>query len=75
MRFLFFILLLIIGVLLWRRWIGQGTSTIDSPEVKPSSEMVQCRLCGVYLPRDESLVDGEFYYCSDEHRQLDSADK
>ena len=32
--------------------------------------MVRCAQCGVHLPRSESLVSGQVFYCSAEHRRL-----
>ena len=33
-------------------------------------DMVRCAHCGLHLPRSESLVSGEAFYCSAEHRRL-----
>jgi uncharacterized protein len=33
-------------------------------------DMVRCAQCGVHLPRSESLVNGELFYCTPEHRRL-----
>jgi uncharacterized protein len=32
--------------------------------------MVRCAQCGVHLPRGESVMTRELFYCSTEHRQL-----
>jgi uncharacterized protein len=33
-------------------------------------DMVRCVQCGVHLPRSESVMSGELFYCSADHRQL-----
>ena len=37
------------------------------PTVK-GEDMVRCAQCGVHLPRSESLMSGQAFYCSVEHR-------
>ena len=34
-------------------------------------DMVRCVHCGVHLPRSESVMSGELFYCSPDHRRLD----
>ncbi|MGZ8153742.1 MAG: PP0621 family protein [Burkholderiales bacterium] len=33
-------------------------------------DMVRCAQCGVHLPRSESLMSGELFYCTPDHRRL-----
>ena len=33
-------------------------------------DMVRCAQCGVHLPRSESVVAGEVFFCTPEHRRL-----
>jgi uncharacterized protein len=35
-----------------------------------AEDMVCCAQCGVHLPRSESVLSGEAFYCSPEHRRL-----
>ena len=35
-----------------------------------AEDMVRCAQCGVHLPRSESLMNGELFYCTPEHRRL-----
>ncbi|MEI8265866.1 MAG: PP0621 family protein [Betaproteobacteria bacterium] len=62
---------------------GQGRSTGAtsgaSPQAAPSEgggagkaipgQMVACRRCGVHLPADEAVFDGQLPYCGPSHRQ------
>jgi uncharacterized protein len=47
-----------------------GRKPPNDSQVKGGEDMVQCRHCGVHLPRSESLAAGEARYCSEEHRRL-----
>ena len=38
------------------------------PEKPGLQEMLQCRHCGVHLPRAEALVDERGAFCSEAHR-------
>ena len=33
-------------------------------------DMVRCVHCGVHLPRSESVMSGDLYYCTPDHRRL-----
>jgi uncharacterized protein len=33
-----------------------------------AEDMVRCAQCGVHLPRSESLMAGQIFYCTPEHR-------
>jgi len=39
-----------------------------------AEDMVRCVYCGVHLPKQESILAGGKYYCSEEHRRI-NADK
>jgi uncharacterized protein len=39
------------------------------PSGAGGEDMVRCEQCGVHLPRSESLMSGEVFYCSAEHRR------
>lgn len=70
MRYLLLVAVIIVAVLLWRRALRRDQPPADEPD--PAGEaMVQCRVCGVYLPQQESLQEGPFHYCSEAHRQQD----
>jgi len=67
-KFLFFLLLA--GACWW--WLrrdrpGQGAAAERrQPAVQ---RMVRCQSCGVYVPEDEALTEGESAFCSREHQQ------
>lgn len=47
---------------------GPASGTPDS------ALMVQCRHCGLHIPRDDSIAVGGDYYCCEEHRQQSAPD-
>lgn len=75
MRYLLFFALIVVGVLLWRRAMRRDLPPPRTGEEPARAEeaMVQCRVCGVYLPQHESLQEGAFHYCCEEHREQDRA--
>jgi uncharacterized protein len=56
-----------------------GAAPGGSPQAAPSEgagadkaapcEMVACRHCGVHLPANEAVFDGQLPYCGPSHRQ------
>jgi len=48
---------------------GQGP--VPPPATRGGTEaMVVCAYCGIHLPRSESIMGKEGFYCCDEHRQM-----
>jgi uncharacterized protein len=72
-RYLFLLALIAVAVLLWRRWLRQDQAVKRDAEPERLPEpMVQCRTCGVYVPKADAVVAGPFHYCSEAHREQDS---
>jgi uncharacterized protein len=69
------ILLAILGALLyrsWRRWRDRRLSRSGAragAKVHDQGRMVACRHCGLYLPQQDAVRDGDDFYCSDAHRR------
>lgn len=49
-----------------RQRVRQGVKSVDS---------VQCRYCGLHLPRADAVRQGDAYFCSQEHRDADNRRK
>jgi uncharacterized protein len=67
-------LLLIAGVLLVYWLVRSGTgyaSRKAKGKTEIADDMVRCAHCGVHLPRSESLMSLDKFYCCDEHRRSD----
>lgn len=41
-----------------------------SPKSTMTISMVQCEYCGIHLPENEAISQGNHYWCSKEHLQL-----
>ncbi len=66
------ILLVLLGVYLYRRMTRQRDAAADTREAPAAEDMVRCKTCGVNLPRSEAILSGGRFYCCDEHRRADS---
>lgn len=78
----FLLVLLVVGVGLWMltarlrgpRAGGQdGDARSKQADAAKPLEMVACAHCGVHLPAQDALVDGDRRFCSDAHRRLGPA--
>ncbi len=68
-KFLLLIAVFIIAYMV----IKSGARRRDWPKQSPGSvaeDMVRCKVCGVHLPRSESLEFRDEYFCSEEHRRI-----
>jgi uncharacterized protein len=72
-RYLAKFLLLIAVFIIAYMVIKSGARRRDWPKQAPGSieeDMVRCKVCGVHLPRSESLESRDEYFCSEEHRRI-----
>lgn len=56
----------------YRRQVGKGQVSGDKLGGNISGQaedMVRCVHCGVHLPKQESILAGGEYYCSEAHRR------
>lgn len=73
MRHLAKFLLLIAVFIIAYMVIKSGTRRRDWPKQAPKSvgeDMVRCKVCGVHLPRSESLEYRDEFFCSEEHQRI-----
>jgi uncharacterized protein len=63
------LILLVLGVWLVVVLLRQYRRGIDAtPKARPAPEdMVRCAVCGVHLPKTESILKKGAYYCGEEH--------
>lgn len=71
MRYLILLILVVAAILLVRRLSRRPPSGPQGPTA-PAGNMVRCAHCGLYLPEDDAVRDGERFYCSPEHRDQDA---
>lgn len=72
MKFALLVLLVLIGVLLWRNRQPTNPSAHDAPETESNepADMVRCTLCSVHVPVDDAIQGKNGAYCSVDHRQI-----
>jgi uncharacterized protein len=68
-----FLLLALVLVVVY--WLIKAYKRKAGRSPRPSGgakgeDMVRCAQCGVHLPRSESLMNDDLFYCTAEHRQL-----
>jgi len=72
MKFLLFLLIVLLATWLWRsgrRNTGDSDRPAPPPPPPGPQEMVRCTLCGTHLPHSEAIVGRTGIYCCPEHRQ------
>ncbi len=64
-------LIFIIAVIALVWWVLKSyrkqSDNQDAP--KAAEEMVRCMQCGVHLPKNESLLEGDKHFCCEAHRR------
>ena len=72
--------LLILAIIVWLLYLILKRYTRSLRKGSPSSQnadaslMVQCRHCGLHVPKADSIVTGDDYYCCEEHRRQATPD-
>ncbi len=66
-RTLLILVLIAIAILAFRR-LKRSSSRPQVKNKTTTGRMVQCAVCGLYLPEQEALSHQGRYYCSQSHR-------
>jgi uncharacterized protein len=64
-----FLMAVVIVVYLLLRSYRRPAPKQDASTPAPAEEMVRCVVCGVHLPKSESILAGGNFFCSDAHRR------
>jgi len=74
-RFLFIVIVVAVVFWLLKSYRKQLPKDVTGEEMPGQAEdMVCCVHCGVHLPKRESILAGDKYYCSEAHHRI-HADK
>ncbi|MDP2805654.1 MAG: PP0621 family protein [Gallionellaceae bacterium] len=63
------IFIIVVIALVWWVLKSYRKQSNNSEASKPAEEMVRCKLCGVHLPKSESIFSEGEYFCCDAHRR------
>jgi uncharacterized protein len=70
----YLLVILVVAVVLWFALRRTGSKrTVRRGAPPPTLTMVRCAQCGVHLPANEAVAEGEFRFCSVAHRALGPA--
>jgi uncharacterized protein len=62
--------LALIGLVFWALSTRRRPRPDSKPKAKSERMMVECVHCGLRVPGDEAVADGDRRYCSEAHRLL-----
>jgi uncharacterized protein len=71
-RLLFFAIIAVLIVWILRKFIRKDINANNDSSFTESEDMVCCDYCGLHLPRSESVVKDDKFFCSEEHYRLSS---
>jgi len=69
------LLLIAIGLLLYLIIGNLLRKARPSSSISSSEKMEQCQHCGLHIPKQEAIQEGQSYYCSQEHLEADKPSK
>ena len=75
MKFVLVILVVLVGVWLWRRNRAEETrdepparqAPTPTPKAQTPADMVSCAHCGLHLPAPDAVTGARGRYCSQDH--------
>ncbi len=71
-RLLFFAIIAVLIVWILRKFIRNDIDDNNDSSSTESEDMVCCDYCGLHLPRSESVIKDDKFFCSEEHYRLSS---
>jgi uncharacterized protein len=70
-RFVFLALAIWLAIAIIRQLLSHPQPRRQQRPSLGSHDMVRCRHCGLHVPRDEAVSNGDHHYCSEKHRLAD----
>ncbi len=71
-RLLFFAIIAVMILWILRKFIRKDINDNNDSSSTESEDMVCCDYCGLHLPRSESVIKDNKFFCSEEHDRLSS---
>ena len=69
-KFLLLIAVFVIAYMVIKSGSKRGDGAQRPPGSGREEDMVRCKICGLHLPRSESLRSGDEFFCSEEHLRI-----
>jgi uncharacterized protein len=69
-KFLLLIAVVVIAYVVIKNGSRRGDGAQRAPGSGKEEDMVRCKICGLHLPRSESLRSGDEFFCSEEHLRI-----
>ena len=70
MKYLLLVLVFIVAYWIFKAYSAARRGGRFQTRAGDPEDMVRCAQCGVHVPRSESLMSGQAFYCTPEHRRL-----
>jgi uncharacterized protein len=71
-RLLFFAIIAVLILWILRKFIRKDIDDNNDSSSTESEDMVCCDYCGLHLPKSESVIKDEKFFCSEDHCRLSS---
>jgi uncharacterized protein len=69
LKYIVLVLVLLIAYAIIKSHLKKVDRTRNDSSTR-DEDMVRCVHCGVHLPRSESVMSGDLFYCTPDHRRL-----
>ncbi len=69
-KLIFLVLGIVVAWAVLKSYRNSLSARAEPPREAAPEDMVRCAHCGVHLPRSESHVSDEKFFCSEEHLRL-----
>ena len=76
LRIIFILAAIAVIALIVRKLLASAEAGAKPEKTKPKplTDMVRCETCGVHLPVNEAIKQGEHHFCSIEHKDQHNKD-
>ena len=74
-KFLLLIAVFIVVYLIYRNSARGSSKPVKGAASAAPEDMVRCKLCGVHLPKSESVTSHGEFFCSQEHLRVAGKDE
>ena len=70
MKYLLILIAIVVAYWIIKSYKRKAGGSATPGASAPGEDLVRCAHCGVHLPRSESVMTGQIFFCSPDHRRL-----